>query len=343
VQGNLAPSLIQIRTLQQNGNLAVKRVEELLQEAAGRLDSEVLRDAATRVQVSADHFVKVRGLIKDLIDKLKADAKSEAEQKSFCDKAMKKALTSRDEGKSREEAAQAKLTTLTAQKQDLTADIADLGAKVAANKKALNEATELRNDEKSDNEETVASAEEGKAAVDMALKLLSDFYKTAFMQTGSKYVPPKADRDGNTVGDVAPEVFDDQYHGAQSESKGIMGILEVIASDFERTIKTVSGDEKAAQDDFDKLEKQNNEDTDAAGTTSSKKEGKLRDTEAAILDQQQALKDAGSVFDSAVEKLDDLKASCVEGEESWEERAAARKKEIGALKDAQNILDEWQG
>ena len=49
-----------------------------------------------RVTVAADHFVKVRGLIKDLIAKLKADAKSEATQKGNCDTGMAKAIAGRD-------------------------------------------------------------------------------------------------------------------------------------------------------------------------------------------------------------------------------------------------------
>jgi len=301
-----------------------------------------LEDAAVRVKLSADHFVKVRGLIKDLIAKLATDAKEEAEQKGFCDKAMSKAIGDRDEGKSRQEAAQAKLTTLTSQKDDLKNDIAELGKAIAANKKALNEATELRNEEKEDNEKTVEDAKNGAEAAGMALDVLANFYKgAAFLQT-KKYTPPKADRDGNTVGDLAPDTFDSEYKGAQGESKGVMGILEVIVADFRRTVKTVEAEDKAAQDAFDKAEKESNADTKAKQDTSDKKDAKPNQTEADILDQQQALKDATDLFEAGMDKLDDLKAMCVEGEETNEERKAARKKEIEALKDAQNILDEWQ-
>jgi len=342
LQSRLAPSFIQVHTLQENSNRAVRRVQELLQEAGSSLDSSVLKSLAVRVQLSADHFVKVRGLIKDLIDKLKADAKSEAEQKSFCDKAMKKALTDRDTGKSRQEAAGAKISTLTSRKEDLTEDIADLTAKIAENKKALNEAMELRSQESAENTATVASAEQGHEAVNMALTLLSDFYgANAFLQT-KKYTPPKSDRDGKTVGDLAPKVFDEEYNGAQAESKGIIGILEVIASDFERTIKTVTNEEKTAQDAFNKFEKEANDDTNAKSETQSKKEAEVKKTEGEILEQEQNLKDSTDLFQSGEDKLDDLKAACVEGEETWEERAAARKKEVEALKEAMTVLDEWQ-
>merc|ERR1712190_716244 len=104
-------------------------------------------------------------------------------------------------------------------------------------------------------------AEAGKDAVEFALKTLKEFYSNAFVQT-NKYVPPDSDREGNTVGDLAPEVFDSKYHGAQAESKGIVGILEVILSDFERTDKKTTKEEKEEQEAFEQFEKDTNDDID---------------------------------------------------------------------------------
>jgi hypothetical protein len=345
VQGNLAPAFVQLsHTLQEDGNRAIRRVTELLQEASARLDSKFLKSAVVRVQVSADHFVKVRTLIKDLIAKLKDDAKQEADQKSFCDKAMNSAISGRDKGSMKKEEAQALLASKKAKEEELTNEIADLDKKIAEDTKAFNEATELRNDNRVENEETIASAEEGKTAVESALSVLSTFYSNAFLQTSRKYVPPNSDRSGKTVGDLAPDtgMGDEEYQGAQGESKGIMGILEVIESDFDRTIKKVTEDEKQEQSDFEALEKQTNEDIKADSDTRKAKDGELIDTQADILEQQSALKEATDLFDSSSDKLDELKEACVKGEETWQERADARKKEIEALKEAQTILNEWK-
>jgi len=337
------PSFLQLQhTLQEDGNRAVRKVQAFLQEAAMRLDSAVLKGAAARVMVSADHFVKVRGLIKDLIQKLKDDAKSEAEQKSFCDKAMKKAVDDRDAGSTKKEAQNAKLTSEKADKERLTQEIADLAAKMAENAKALNEAAELRDGEKTENEETIQSAEDGKTAIEYALNTLNDFYKSAFVQTAAKFTPKDSDRDGNTFEDLAPGGTGEDYHGAQGAAKGIVGIMEVIASDFTRTIKTVTDQEADAQAEFEKFEKDNSDDTKQAQDDTDAKDKSLKEAESNILDATSDLKDAVALYDSGMDKLDDLKASCVEGEETWEERAAARKKEIEALKDAANILAEWK-
>merc|ERR1740115_661444 len=198
---------------------------------------------------------------------------------------MKKAITNRDEGKAAQEAANAKITSLNSLKDELTNDIADLMSKIAENKKAVNEATELRSQEKADNEETLDQAGEGKEAVNMALNILGDFYKTAFLQT--KYTPPGADRDGNSVGDLAPATETESYHGAQGEATGIMGILEVIASDFERTITKVTADEKDAQAAFDKFEKETTDDSSTMQDSVTSKDGKVKVTEGSLIDEEQ--------------------------------------------------------
>merc|ERR1719316_1062835 len=107
----------------------------------------------------------------------------------------------------------------------------------------------------------MSESEAGAESVKLALGMLNKFYDNAFVQK-SKYVPPNADRDGNTVGDLAPEVFDEKYHGAQAESKGIVGILEVILSDFERTNKKAEKDEKESKSSFETFEKDTNGDID---------------------------------------------------------------------------------
>jgi len=91
------------------------KVGRTLSEAATKLHSSMLAVTAARVETSDDHFVKVRRLIKDLVARLKADAESEATQKSFCDKAMAENIGSRD-------AAQAEIESLTATQSKLESE-----------------------------------------------------------------------------------------------------------------------------------------------------------------------------------------------------------------------------
>jgi len=68
-------SFVQISSVQHQRSASEKvfqRVREYLVDAADRTGSKALSAVAVRVELAADHFVKVRGLIKDLIAKLKA-------------------------------------------------------------------------------------------------------------------------------------------------------------------------------------------------------------------------------------------------------------------------------
>merc|ERR1719324_2195501 len=335
-------SFVQINSVQHeqsSKDASLQRVRSYLNGAAERTGSRALSALALKVDVSEDHFVKVRSLIKDLIAKLKADAKAEAEQKGICDTGMMKAVNKRDEANSKIEVANAKITTLTSNINSLEDEINTLNGDIAELKKALLEATELREEDKAENEKTISMSEDGAESVKLALGMLQDFYKNAFVQTG-KYVPPNSDRDGNTVGDLAPEFATEKYHGSQSESKGIIGILEVILSDFERTTKQTQSDEKDSKEAFEKFEKDTNDDVDKKEKRIKEADGEKSDAESDLLDQQQALSDAKELLEDSLSALEELEAMCVKGEETWEERKQKREDEINALKEALAILED---
>jgi len=333
---------VQISSVQheQAGKEAVlQRVRSFLDGVADRTGSPALSALAVRVSVAADHFVKVRGLIKDLIKKLKDDARSEATQKGVCDSGMSKAIEDRDTANAQIEAATAKITTNTANKNDLEDEINTLTKQIAELKKGLLEATELRKEDQEENAETVRMSQEGADSVERALSILKGFY--GFAQTG-KYTPPKSDRDGNTVGDLAPEVFDSNYNGAGAESKGILGILDVILSDFQRTNSKTKTEDGESQDAFDKFERDTNADVKTKNDRINKADGEVSEANANTLDAEGAKSDANNLLDGAMAALEELEAMCVKGEETWEERKQKREDEVEALKEALAIFDNWQ-
>merc|ERR1719181_2502708 len=102
-----ALSFLQRSDASNSAGVPLSRAVALIESAAQRLHSPVLAALSLKARVQIDHFVKVRGLIKDFIAKLEADAEAEAETKSFCDKEMSKAIATRD-------AEQAKIETYAA-------------------------------------------------------------------------------------------------------------------------------------------------------------------------------------------------------------------------------------
>eukprot|EP00746_Dinoflagellata_sp_MGD_P125397 gnl/MRDRNA2_/MRDRNA2_60154_c0_seq1.p1 gnl/MRDRNA2_/MRDRNA2_60154_c0~~gnl/MRDRNA2_/MRDRNA2_60154_c0_seq1.p1 ORF type:complete len:739 (+),score=277.72 gnl/MRDRNA2_/MRDRNA2_60154_c0_seq1:91-2217(+) len=312
----------------------------LIEQRSRQLKSTTLQALMLKINLGAgkDHFVKVRGLIKDLIAKLEADAESEASQKAFCDENMKKATTDRDTAIGDVETQTANIDEAESKIAQLTEEIEILGNEIADLRKGLFEATELRNEEKADNEKTIGDSEAGLEAVKGAIEVLKEFYDNAFMQTG--FVPAGADRDGNTVRDLAPEGQSGTYHGNQDAAKGIFGLLEVIQSDFERTIDKTTAEEEKAQAEFEEFEKETKKSIEDKGKEKKDKEDEKEQTEADLVEYQGKLKDAQEMLAGAKEELEKLKPLCVDTGMDWKERRARQEQEVEALKEALAILSE---
>ena len=117
----------------------------------------------------------------------------------------------------------AEIDQLEASVANLASEIADLSAAVAELDAALAEATTIRNNEKAKNEQTVKDAQAAAAATQQAMKVLKDFYAKASAATS--LVQEKKQ----------PAIFDDTaYTGMGADSGGVMGMIEVIAADFQR-------------------------------------------------------------------------------------------------------------
>merc|ERR1719240_2221560 len=347
IESGRAPSFLQLRgSSSRSPAAATKKALELLADASKRVGSPLLSAAVLKAKVSEDHFVKVRGIIKDLVARLKADAEAEATTKSYCDTHMKEAVTSRDQYKEELEDTESKISLAESKKQSLEADIASLSKAVAANAKALNEATEIRLDESAANNKTVTEAGAGKEAVELALSILKEFYEAqgVFLQKQGyePYVAPDANREGKTVADLAPEVFSADYKGKQQESTGIIGILQIILADFERTETTVTKEEETSQLDFEELESDTNADTAAKNADIETKKGELTDTEDELVSLKDSKASTEALLADVISELEKLTKMCIEGEETYAERVAKREKEIAALKEALEILDNWQ-
>jgi len=290
------------------------------------------------IQMKEDHFVKVRGLIKDMIAKLEADAASEGSQKQWCDDEMEKATSQRDTNIGETEGDLAKKSMAEAKIAKLKEEIQTLLEEIAELNKALNEATELRGQDKAENTKTVADATAGLAGVTKAMKILKDFYENAFIQ----YKPPKSDASGMTVGDLAPDSFSGDFKGNQGAAVGIIGQLDVIKSDFEANIAATNQAETDAESEFQTYKTETETDVSNKESSVTTKEGEV-DTETGNLsDYKDDLMTHTKLKDEALEELAKLKPACVDTGSDYEEKVARREQEIEALKNAYVIFDEMR-
>merc|ERR1719281_631379 len=103
------------------------------------------------------------------------------------------------------------------------------------------EATTLRQEEKATNAATVKDAQEAQTAVAQALVVLKEFYARAAEATA--LVQQRSHQN-------QPAIFDSPYTGMSAESGGVVGMLEVVQSDFARLeTETAAAEETAKKED----------------------------------------------------------------------------------------------
>merc|ERR1719428_1334670 len=312
-----------------------------LKQKAKELKSNNLN--ALVVRMKEDHFVKVRGMIKDMMAKLEADASAEADQKQWCDTEMEKAMTKRDTNTGNVEGDTAQIAESTAAINEKEEEVQTLLEEISALTKGLNEATELRVKEKAENEKTVADAEAGLAGVNKALKILKDFYEAQFLQTSAAYTPPNADASGKTVGDLAPDSgFSGEFKGNQDAASGILGQLEVIKSDFERTISETNSEEDSNESTYQSFKTDSESDISEKEGLVKTRKGEIVTEEGTKFDTNEDKDEHTGLKEEALAELAELKPACVDTGSSYAERVMRREQEIESLKSAYIILDEMR-
>merc|ERR1719420_1473149 len=308
------------------------RVIALLKSKSDQLDSPVLAALATKA--AADPFVKIKKLIQELIERLLQEAADEANHKGWCDKEFGKAKESRAMKAEAVKGLNENLAKSEALRDKLTEEIAVLTKEIDELESALAKTTKERNDESAENAATVSEAQEGQAAVEQAIGVLEKFYKTAakaevFVQVSSRQVP-----------DMPDAGFQGAYKGGQSASGGILGMLDVIKSDFVRTIKETEKAEKAAAKEFMEFETETKMSLGKKTVTKDAKDGELTEVNASIDEDSTSLTAEQTLLDKSLQEIIELQPACVETGMSYEDRVAKREQEIESLKEALCALDK---
>merc|ERR1712151_762178 len=255
-------------------------------------------------------------------------ANEEAEHKGWCDTELSTNEQTRAEKTEAVETLHAEIDQLEASIAQLTEDIAELTAAVAALNEAMAKATKLRQEEKKENTQTIADAQEAQTAVAQALTVLKEFYSKAGEATALVQQQPEA-----------PEIFDSPYKGMQSENGGVVGMLEVIESDFARLEADTTAAEATAQREYDSFMTDSKVDKEAKSKDIEHKTAKKQDETQALTVKNEDLEGTQKELDAALAYFDKLKPSCVDAGVSYEDRVPRRKEEIESLQEALRILN----
>merc|ERR1719174_2350824 len=223
-----------------------------IKHAAKKLNSADMSLLA--MKIAADPFAKVKELIQQLITRLLTESQNEATQKGWCDTEIGKANTDRDHRMADTKSLSAEALVLEAEKKNQEELIKTLSEELAAVQSDHSEATRIREAEKAENKKTLEDSREGLTAVTKALETLKKFYGKgsranqsgyAFTQTASEQSPAAADMAAAGVTGAQGN-----YEGNQAAGGGIIGMLEVIQSDFKRSIEMAETAEKESSTEY---------------------------------------------------------------------------------------------
>jgi len=205
----------------------------------------------------------------------------------------------------------------------------------------MEESTEIRTTGKRENKLAIKDSKHAQTAIANAVAVLSDFYKSSgqvkkepweFIQT-----PVKLQED--------PKLWSASYTGVADPTKadtGVIAVLEACAADFSKMEAETKAQESEDQKKYDesqsshKVEKQRRRDESDAKVQEKKR--LISKVEA----QTTQKKHTSEELDAVKQYKKDLAKPCEEGDSTYADRKAARKKEIKALKDAIGMLQEGQ-
>jgi chromosome segregation ATPase len=312
-----------------SAEVRTEKVLSLLVTEGKRLNSVMLNSLAMKIK--ADPFKKVKELIQKLIERLVQEATAEATKKGFCDLELSKAEKNRNHRWQDVQRLNAELSSLEAKRDELEEELEELASALKELNAALEEATKLRAESKEENLTTLKEAKEGLGAVKEALTVLKVFYKKGGKATVLLQASPVDEDD--------PGAASGAYKGNQQASKAILGLLEVIVSDFERTIKTTTAEEEKEAAEFVEFDRTSKADIGGKTTKTELNDQDLETTKTSITEKSKDMQTNMDLVDKALEELEELKPLCIDTGMSYEERVEKREEEIDALKRALCILD----
>lgn len=288
-------------------DLARKTESTELAQLASRMSSAMKLGSVS----SDDPFAKVKGLITDMIATLEDDAASEASHKAYCDKELAASSAKKEDLTFDSKGLSTKIAQAKAASAKLKEQVALLQGELAKMTKAKAEADQLRAMEKEAFEKNSAEMKSGVEGIKLALKVLKEYY---------------------AKGDASHDA--DGGAGA-----GIIGLLEVVESDFTKGLAEMTAEEETAAYNFQQYARE-----DQIATKTKEQDVKYKNKESASLDKAAAemSTDQTSItdeLDAVITGLARLKKACVTKSLPYEERKKRREAEISGLKEALQILD----
>jgi len=303
---------------------ARRQAVQVLQAEAKKSGSTELAALASMAQLDA--FTKVIAAIDEMVADLKTQQADEVKHRDFCTEELheneKQTMVSTDEKNDLE----ATIATLESNIDTLTKDIATLNAEVKEAQVQIKRASEDRELENKEFQQTVADQRASQAILKKALDRLKEVY--AFTQA-SQPTPGAA-------APAAPAGF-----SAYKQNEGAGGVLTMIQSVIDDAKKMEAEAIKAEQDSqsaYEAFVKNTNDEIAATQRTITNKSEFKAKAEAELTQAKEDLKATMSELEQLAAYAADVHKSCDFVLQNFEVRQEARQQEMDALANSKAVL-----
>jgi len=302
--------------------LAKKHKSAALAQLAGRIGAVLRYGSST----GEDPFVKVKSLIEDLIARLEQEAGEEASHKAYCDKEMASTKEKLDDLTHTIDTLTVKIDKKAALAIILKDEVKELQAGLATLAKTQVDMDAIRSEEHAAFLQLRVDLQQGLDGVRKAMQILREYYASPTEDTTAAEL-------------LQQPTLPAAHEKASGAATGLIGMLEVIESDFGKGLAQAEMEEDDANSQYEKTSMENRV-TKAMKEQDLKyksKEAKGLDTSVTELSSDR--RGAQSEIDAVYEYNKLIIGACVAKPETYEERRGRREAEIAGLRQALAVLD----
>lgn len=311
-------------------DLANIEVVNLLRQLAQKEQSRSLSQLASRVSAAVrfgsrsgeDPFVKVKSMIKEMIDRLAKEGAEEATHKAWCDEQTAETKQKTMELDHDIEGFTAKIDKAKAKSVKLKDEVKDLQAALAEIVKSQGELDSIRRKENKAFLQTKSDLTQGLKGVRMALKVLQDYYASS----------------GEAAFNQQPALASG-HKSASGAGSSIIGMLEVIESDFGKGLAAAEAEEDSAAVDYQRISMDNRLNKAQWEKDVQYKTKEHQGLDKSVSELSSDRDSAQSELDAVLEYTKTIRGTCELKPESYADRKGRRQDEIAGLKEALKILD----
>jgi len=314
-------------------NLIKKIAKENHSTALAQLASRVAATVRYGAAAGQDPFSKVKELIADMITKLETEAKSETNEKAYCDEELAKTSSKKEELNSEISKLGSKMDRAAAASAELKADVKELQAELAKLSRSQGEMDTIRRESHAEYVTAKKDLELGLEGVRKALSVLRDYYG------GDAAGAAMIQNNGEFAAMMSQPSMPEGHSKAGGAGGSIIGMLEVVESDFAKDLSTEEMQETDAEVEYQKTTQ-----TNKVTKTIKEQDVKYKTKEFKSLDKTIGelsgdKETAGTELDAVLEYDTKIKQRCIAKPETYETRKGRREAEVAGLKEALSILE----